>query len=226
MQKAVLSFNTDDLCDLGLLNPRFFLHNEFLEVLDTFDIDEEYITQTVRIRRKSDMPDEEEVREREAELLSRYNLDYFRVLARDETRKEFTALIKQRTTRVLAGILKELHLEAFPSIPTLIREDESIISFCADEDDLGRVLKILQNMNLPFNVKSLSRYVPPTTEWATGLTERQREILRLALESGYYEVPARISVTGLANVVGISKAAMSKNLRRAEGRVLRSLIYD
>jgi predicted DNA binding protein len=42
---------------------------------------------------------------------------------------------------------------------------------------------------------------------------------------GYYEVPARTSLTRLARVVGISKAAMSKILRRAEGRVLRSLIH-
>ncbi len=224
MRKAVLAFRTSDLSELGVLNPRFFLHNEYLEVLETFDIDERHITQIVRIRRRSHMPDEEELKEREEELLSRYNLSYFQVLRRDEGRKEFTALIKQKTAAALQGILRELRLEAFPTLPTVLGERECIISFCAKEDELGRVLKVLKDLRLPFEVRSLVEYVPPAVDWAKGLTERQKETLRLALELGYYEVPGRISLTDLAKVVGISKAAMSKSLRKAEGRILRSLI--
>ncbi len=219
-----MSFRTRDLCDLGLLTPRFFLNNELLEVLETFDVDERQITLMVRVRRRSGMPEMQALKEREAELLARYDLDYFQVLRRDEGKREFTALIKQRTSQALKGILSELHLEAFLTLPTILGEEECVISFCAKGDDLAEVLHILKGMNLPFEVRSLGKYEPPTSQWARKLTERQREILRLALESGYYEVPARISLTDLAKAVGISKAAMSKGLRRAEGKVLKSLI--
>ncbi|MFQ5838982.1 MAG: helix-turn-helix domain-containing protein [Thermoplasmata archaeon] len=194
-------------------------------MLEIFDIDEEYITQIVRVRRRADAPDEGKLEEREQVLLSRYNLSYFQVLRRDEKSREFTALIKQRTSRALQGILRQLRLDAFPTLPTIIEEEESLVSFCAKEDELAKILEVLQGVRLPFEVKSLGEYIPPASGGATYLTDRQREILRLALELGYYEVPARVSLTKLAKVVGISKAAMSKSLRRAEGRVLKSMIY-
>ncbi|MCJ2519381.1 MAG: helix-turn-helix domain-containing protein [Candidatus Thermoplasmatota archaeon] len=194
-------------------------------MLETFDVDERHITQIVRVRRRSSMPDDGELKENEAELLSRYNLSYFQVLRRDEERREFTALIKQKTNRTLEDILRELHLDVFPTFPIIIREDESIMSLCAKQDELGKVLKVLQRIELPFEVRSLGEYTPPVSEWGGSITERQREVLRLALELGYYEVPARTNLTDLAKVIGISKAAMSKNLRRAEGRVLSSLIH-
>lgn len=224
MKKAVLAFRTSDLCRVGLINSRFFEHNELLEVLETFDVDEEHITQVVRVRRKADMPTEEELQRRESELISRYNLSYFQVIDRDEDRREFTALIKQRTSAALQGILRDMKVEAFPTLPTVLRWDVSIVSLCAKEDEMPRILTVMRQMDLPFTMRSLTDYTPPTQAWARKLTPRQREILKLALEMGYYEVPARTSLTRLAEVVGISKAAMSKILRRAEGRVLRSLM--
>jgi predicted DNA binding protein len=219
-----LEFRTSDLCRLGLVNPRFFRHNELLEVLETFDVDADHITQVVRIRRKADMPSNVELQRREAELTSRYNLSYFHVIRRDDGKREFTALIKQRTSAALQGILRRMKLEAFLTLPTILMEDDSIISLCAKEDEMPRILALLEQMKMPFRVRSLTDYAPPSAKWGRDLTERQREILKLALELGYYEVPARVTLTGLAEVVGISKAAMSKILRRAEGRVLRSLM--
>ncbi len=221
----MLAFRTKDLFDRGLLAPRFFRHNASLEVLETFDVDAEHVTMIVRVRRKRDAPQVVALEEKKADLLSRYSLDYFQVLRTNEEGREFIALIKQRTSRALQGIIAGLSMEAFPTSPTILREDETIVSLCARDDDLAQVLDLLRPLQLPFTVRSTGRYKSPATPWTADLTERQREILRLALESGYYEVPARISLTDLAKAVGISKAAMSKGLRRAEGRILRALIY-
>ncbi|AGB39145.1 helix-turn-helix domain-containing protein [Natronococcus occultus] len=47
------------------------------------------------------------------------------------------------------------------------------------------------------------------------LTEKQRELLTVAYEEGYFDVPRRISQDELADRLGVSKSAVSQRLRRA-----------
>lgn len=54
------------------------------------------------------------------------------------------------------------------------------------------------------------------------LTPRQETAVRTALDSGYYEVPRRVSLTELAETMGLSPSSLSELLRRAE----RSIIDD
>lgn len=56
------------------------------------------------------------------------------------------------------------------------------------------------------------------------LTAAQQEALLAALESGYYEVPRRITLEGLATELGISDTALSQRLRRGLTRVLTSTL--
>lgn len=59
-----------------------------------------------------------------------------------------------------------------------------------------------------------------------GLTDNQHETLRVALERGYYDVPRGISLTDLAEEMGISHQALSERLRRGHrsliGHVIRT----
>lgn len=48
-----------------------------------------------------------------------------------------------------------------------------------------------------------------------GLTEKQQELLTVAYEEGYFEVPRGISQDELAERLGVSKSAISQRLRRA-----------
>ncbi len=47
------------------------------------------------------------------------------------------------------------------------------------------------------------------------LTEREREILSIAMERGYFEDNRRISLTELSSVIGISPSSLSETLRRS-----------
>lgn len=58
------------------------------------------------------------------------------------------------------------------------------------------------------------------------LTDRQEDVARAAVRSGYYEVPRGISLTDLARRLGVSPSSLSELLRRAEGRALRHLLVD
>jgi predicted DNA binding protein len=58
------------------------------------------------------------------------------------------------------------------------------------------------------------RYAPEPDS-AYGLTERQRETMVLAIESGYYDIPRTTTTKELAEQFGISDQAVTERLRRA-----------
>ena len=53
-----------------------------------------------------------------------------------------------------------------------------------------------------------------------GLTPTEKAVLSAAIKRGFYENPRRVNVTKLAKEFGISKAGVSKNIRRAEKKIL------
>jgi predicted DNA binding protein len=52
------------------------------------------------------------------------------------------------------------------------------------------------------------------------LTDRQREVLQYALESGYFEWPRESTSEELAEGMGISRATLLEHLRKAESKLL------
>lgn len=61
-----------------------------------------------------------------------------------------------------------------------------------------------------------------------GLTERQQEVVSLALQQGYYDVPRTCSLTELAELLDVNKSVVSRILQRAESRIITEYcgIYD
>ena len=56
------------------------------------------------------------------------------------------------------------------------------------------------------------------------LTSKQLSLIRKALESGYYEWPRKINIVELSEELGVSRAAVTKLLRRAEKRIISSTL--
>ncbi len=52
------------------------------------------------------------------------------------------------------------------------------------------------------------------------LTRRQREILLRAIEEGYYDFPRRVTLSELAERLGISKSYLSETLMKVESKLL------
>lgn len=61
----------------------------------------------------------------------------------------------------------------------------------------------------------------PVADLAAGLTPRQLEALRLAVRSGYYEVPRRVEARELAAQVGLGRSTFEEHLRKAELHAMR-----
>ena len=56
------------------------------------------------------------------------------------------------------------------------------------------------------------------------LTDRQRRVLRSAVERGYYDTPRPCTLTDLAREIDVAKSTLSEVLHRAEGTVLKHVM--
>lgn len=222
MRKVTLRLPTKAATDLGLVNPQFFRHNESLEVLHSFAAGGA-VTQVVRIRRRGELPPNDRIEKRRGELLGRYALRHFEVLARDETRREVTALIAWRIPKDLAAIVEEFGADLVPAEPFVVRSEETVVSFYAAEERLPRVYGLLDDLRIEYDVSAVRPFRGERGPLA-GLTERQRTLLELAHRLGYFATPSRTSLAKLAQIAGVSRAAVSKTLRRAEARLLESVL--
>lgn len=73
--------------------------------------------------------------------------------------------------------------------------------------------------NAGFRLRRLTRdgaSEPP----GDGLTDRQREALRTAYETGYFEIPRQTSLEAIANELDVSASAVSERLRRAQTQLI------
>jgi predicted DNA binding protein len=58
------------------------------------------------------------------------------------------------------------------------------------------------------------------------LTDRQEEVIRMALEAGYYDQPKRVTIKDLARRAGIAPSTYQEILQRAERKVMLSSLEE
>lgn len=88
-----------------------------------------------------------------------------------------------------------------------------------DREAYFRYQQVCEDRNLHVDVQSIS--TKSDSSFSSGnLTSRQSEALTAAFEEGYYKVPRDISLTELAEDLGISRQAASERLRRGTSALL------
>ncbi len=63
-------------------------------------------------------------------------------------------------------------------------------------------------------------------EMVRPLTDRQEEVIRMALEAGYYDQPKRVTIKDLAKQAGIAPSTYQEILQRAERKVMISSLTE
>ncbi|MFQ5920198.1 MAG: helix-turn-helix domain-containing protein [Thermoplasmata archaeon] len=223
MRLVTLSLLTADLVELGLFPSQFFEHNESLEVVQAFRLAGEDITLLARIARRHPGPSTEEVRDRALELREKYGLRHFELLEVSEGGTGYTALLRVSMTEGMGDVFALLPSDILPARPFIIQAERTRVSFHATDAQLSDLRGILDRLGMDYAVER-SRQVAGTDLQPLGeLTERQRHLLQLAHELGYYKSPAQTDLSQLAQIAGVSKAAVSKQLRSAEGKVFDEL---
>lgn len=99
-------------------------------------------------------------------------------------------------------------------------DGEMLFEVAGQQDALQSLLANLPD-RLSVSVNRLGEYDAHRESRVTALTDRQREVLDVARERGYYEIPRRAGVREIADEVGCSKSTAANHLRKAEARLVR-----
>lgn len=220
MRRVELTLPIAVLDDLGILDARFFRHNDAVEVLQSFSIRQGTAALIVRVRRRGPFKDPARARREARAIGRRYRLDRFEILTADRERGEYLAWIEWDVPPAFGeasgpGWGGLLPLEIARAGP-----DRARVVILALEDVLPRLRRLLEDVHVPYRVLAVRRAGGAAWSAAATLTARQRSVVELAFRMGYYESPARVNLDRLSALVGISKAAVSKHLRAAERKVL------
>ena len=94
-----------------------------------------------------------------------------------------------------------------------------------DREALREYVEYCEQRNLTLDLRQLYD-AGRETGGAVGLTDRQRETLQTATEMGYFQVPRQAELEDLAEVLGVSRQAVSERLRRATETLVRATVSD
>lgn len=151
-----------------------------------------------------------------------------------ETDNTYTCLLK---TEYKEGIkFKQLYSEEFFTqirqlfgldiifdLPIILTEEKVVITFVVSNEIIKEFLDIVGQLgevkNVAFQPAAFSDY-----SILSCLTERQKEVIQTAKKSGYYDVPRKISTEELSRELGISTATTIEHLRKAEQRIITSIL--
>lgn len=147
-------------------------------------------------------------------------------------------------SRAVASVFLKGQLSKFSPLQTLMYEGylpigptelkdgaECFDLLLEDREELSDVVEILNEFG-PVNIERISRdfrreITPSAAEWQellSSVPQRQRELLNLALEQGYFSIPREVTLEELADQMDITKTTASNHLRKAERQVMHFLI--
>lgn len=107
-------------------------------------------------------------------------------------------------------------------LPVTIEDGVASVEVTGTRSRLSKLADHLDALGLEFEVVYIQEYTDP----GSLLSERQRELVCLAIERGYYESPRRCTLTDLAEELGIAKSTCSEILHRAEGEIITRFVAD
>ena len=152
-----------------------------------------------------------------ADLRGKYGLDDIEVLYEDKG--IYTCILREK----IPGSTPEWFggFEMLIDTPILLSKQKFVLSFLVKENDYKKVMD--SNSGMVLKVTRQERVGRDFLKSIPPLTERQRQIVKLAKELGYFEIPRKISSERIAEILGISKAAFLEHLRKVERRVFNDL---
>jgi predicted DNA binding protein len=101
------------------------------------------------------------------------------------------------------------------------RQDILWVLACTSEE-FKRLMENLDETNLRYELLYKSNFF----EVCTDLSYKESEILRLALDLGYFENPKRVKLEDLAKRLGMSKATASDLIRRALKKIVMRFVFE
>jgi predicted DNA binding protein len=105
----------------------------------------------------------------------------------------------------------------------IVGDYEYRVTFVGRETQFRAELDAMPD-HVDYRVLRTGTYHPDVGQLLGELTDRQREILEVAFEAGYYEDPRQTTHEAIADRVGCTSATVGEHLRKVEARVFAELL--
>ncbi|HEY3420630.1 MAG TPA: helix-turn-helix domain-containing protein [Methanomassiliicoccales archaeon] len=149
------------------------------------------------------------------------NMDILSVLKSTDNRH--TCLIRYTEPEETKGQFQESDLGLVHTIPTIVSPEKLTISMMGERKNLSDFIEMIRNAGT-IRKMSFRRAAYHSADILAVLTDKQREVMVMAFQNGYYDYPKRISSERLCRKVGISKPTLLQHMRKAEGRIFKEII--
>lgn len=223
LSRISLDLPSRPLVEAGLLPRAFFRHNESVEILRVYAFAPRERMLLVRVTRSGPSRSRDEIARQRDALRRRYRLRDFELVEVGADGRTYTALLRQMNPGILEDLVEELGTGVTPTTPTVIGRDRATLSFLADAAAEKRVFQLLANLGIRFQLKSRAAFRGTTGE-GRELTSRQREVLSLAWNLGYFDLPTRVDLHKIAELTGLSRNTVSQHIRRALRHILKESV--
>ena len=208
MRKVLLRWKTTSLRGSKEI-VRIMEMTERIEVLGHLSIGEHGVTQLVEVK----MRDGHELHE-----LSQ--LDSFEVLEKHEE-DEYGILASILCTHPLAKTAIELsNIHVYP--PYGIDSKRGLeLRMSGLSDSIRRFVGLIRAVMPPDSISVQTIKSGNNNGWSDFLTPKQKEVLALAVQRGYYEDGSEVTLKHLADEMGIARSTLGEHLKRVEVEVMK-----
>ncbi len=108
--------------------------------------------------------------------------------------------------------------------PLEVKDDKLKMTFLGSEKLVKVITSIMKENGFRYKILELTDANLPPSSPLGQLTEKQRRVLTTAYNSGYYDLPRKISSRQLAAKLRIGSSDLIKHRRKAERRVLSAVL--
>ena len=135
----------------------------------------------------------------------------------------FTAIMKINTPQQLIPSLQKLDLNLIWETPIFKSKDRFVFGCVGDDGEFKKLLEAVREFGEITSVRfqKPSFHSHDITECLTG---KQKDVMMAAWKTGYYDYPRRTNAGELAKGIGLSKATTLEHLRKAENRLMTTIL--
>jgi predicted DNA binding protein len=163
--------------------------------------------------------------DRYRELLSDSDHVYeFSVVEDDGWWYSYTHFAPNETNRELLALQYESELAM--ETPIEVEPDGSFVLTLVGPMDAFRRAVPEETNHYTIEVLETGDHTPELGDLFLSLTERQREVLRVAVDRGYYDSPRQSTHEEIAAAVDAAPSTVGEHLRKIESRVFAQLVRD
>ena len=111
----------------------------------------------------------------------------------------------------------------FFEFPHVFEEDEVRFQVVGERANIKRFVDLLSGLGTDVKISNIREYHVKGRALLSELNEKQYECMKLAVKSGYFEIPRKADLRKLAKKEKISHGAFSFHLRKAQRTINRAL---